>query len=64
VHVIDKHEKKNYSCENILNKGPRKMIWLFLVPFSFLEVVLNGTTQGYFHPKMLANNFGVHSHLV
>jgi len=26
------------------------MIWLFLVPFSFLEVVPNGTTQGYFHP--------------
>jgi hypothetical protein len=27
------------------------MIWLFLVPFSFLEVVPSGTTQGYFHPQ-------------
>jgi hypothetical protein len=25
------------------------MIWLFFVPFSFLKVVLSGTTQGYFH---------------
>jgi hypothetical protein len=25
------------------------MIWVFLVFFSFLEVVPNGTTQGYFH---------------
>jgi len=25
------------------------MIWLFLVPFSFQEVVPSGTTQGYFH---------------
>jgi hypothetical protein len=27
------------------------MIWVFFVPFSFLEVVPSGTTQGYFHPK-------------
>jgi hypothetical protein len=25
------------------------MIWLFLVPFSFHEVLPSGTTQGYFH---------------
>jgi hypothetical protein len=30
---IDKHDKKIiYSYENILNKGPMKMIWSFLVP--------------------------------
>jgi hypothetical protein len=27
------------------------MIWLFFVPFSFLQMVPSGTTQGYFHPK-------------
>jgi hypothetical protein len=51
MHVIDKHEKKIvYSCEKNLSKRPRKMIWPFLVPFSFLEVVPSGTTQGYFRP--------------
>jgi hypothetical protein len=30
---IDKHDKKIiYSCENILSKGPMKMIWFFFVP--------------------------------
>jgi len=49
MHAIDKHEgKKNYSCENILSKGLRKMIWWFVIPFWFL-VVPSGTTQGYFH---------------
>jgi hypothetical protein len=28
------------------------MIWLFLVPFTFLEMVPSGTTQGYFHPML------------
>jgi hypothetical protein len=51
MHMIDKHEKKLiYSFEKNKSKGPRKMIWLFLFPSSFLEVVLSGTTQGYFHP--------------
>jgi hypothetical protein len=45
MHAIDKHEKKNYSCENIYNKRPKKMIWLFLAPFSFLEVVSSGTMK-------------------
>ncbi len=31
MHAIDKHGGKNYNYENILNKGPRKMIWLILV---------------------------------
>jgi hypothetical protein len=30
------------------------MIWLFFVPFSFLEVGFSGTTQGYFHPCIRA----------
>jgi hypothetical protein len=29
------------------------MFLLFFVPFSFLEVVPSGTTQGYFHLSML-----------
>jgi hypothetical protein len=33
-----------------VDKGPKKMILLCLVPFSFLVVVLSCTTQGYFHP--------------
>jgi len=32
------------------------MIWLFLVPFSFLEVVSNGTTQRYFHPNNVSTS--------
>jgi hypothetical protein len=38
------------------------MIWLFLVPFSFFEVVPSGTTQGYFHrvlPQVLEIIFEV-----
>jgi hypothetical protein len=33
MHAMEKHEEmKIYSCENILRKGPKKMIWPFLVP--------------------------------
>ncbi len=29
---MDKHEKKTiYSCENILKKGPKKVLWPLLV---------------------------------
>jgi hypothetical protein len=50
VHAIDKHEKIIiYSYDIFLSKGLKKMIWLFFVPFSFLEVVPSGTTQGYLH---------------
>jgi hypothetical protein len=45
MHAIYKHEKKNYSCENIQRKGPKKMIWP-----PFLEVAPNGTTQGWVQP--------------
>jgi len=37
----------------VVKIGPKKMIWLFLVPFSFLEVVPSGTTHGYFHLVVL-----------
>jgi hypothetical protein len=44
--------RKKKLVVKILSKGPRKMVWLFLVPFSFLEVIFNDTTQGYFHPAL------------
>jgi hypothetical protein len=42
--AIDKYEKKIYYCENFKNKRPKKMIWPFLVPQQFLEVIISGTT--------------------
>jgi hypothetical protein len=43
--------KKIIVVKTFKIKGPKKMIWLFFVPFSFLEVVPSDTTQGYFHPS-------------
>ncbi len=56
MHAIDKHEgKKIIVVKTFKVKGPKKMIKLFFLPFSFLEVVPNGTTQGYFHHDVIDN---------
>jgi hypothetical protein len=57
MHAINKHKKKNYDYENIFEKRRRKMIWSFFIPFSFLEMVHGGTTQGYFHRPIDARPF-------
>jgi hypothetical protein len=48
MHAIDKHDKnKFYSCEFFLNRGPRKMIRAFLVPYHSLRWFL------LVHPRIL-----------
>jgi hypothetical protein len=39
---MNKHEKNIYNCEKKIKKMAQKMIWP-----PFLEVVPNGTTQGW-----------------
>jgi len=47
MHAVDKHEKKIYNYENLKKKMAPKMIWP-----PFIEVVLNGTTQGWVQPMV------------
>ncbi len=38
-------KKKNYNYEKIFKKRPTRLIWLILVPYLFLDVIFNDTTQ-------------------
>jgi hypothetical protein len=45
---MNKHDQKNIIVVNFLKKGPRKMIFFHFQFFKeFLEVIVNGATEGW-----------------